>query len=131
LAALTLLLLSIPFPAMALYALLIVAGAAVLGTQAFINAWVSKESPTEVRATALGWSLGIGRLGSVLAPTALGLLVASGGSTSLNFYAIAVPGILGAAVVLLFTARGRSSGAGPSPSETKQNNPVTPDGTTT
>lgn len=129
-AALTLFLLSIPFPTIALYALLIVAGAAVLGTQAFINAWVSKESPTEVRGTALGWSLGIGRLGSVLAPTALGLLVASGGGTSVNFYAIAVPGILGAAVVLLLTAGRRSTGAGRSPSETKQNAPVTPDGTT-
>jgi AAHS family benzoate transporter-like MFS transporter len=130
-AALSLFLLSIPFPTIALYALLIVAGAAVLGTQAFINAWVSKESPTEVRGTALGWSLGIGRLGSVLAPTALGLLVASGAGTSLNFYAIAVPGVLGAAVLLLFTTRRRSTSAGDTLPETEQNTPVTPDGATT
>ena len=101
--------LSIPMPSIGLYAVLIVAGAAALGTQAFINAWVSKASPTEVRATALGWSLGIGRLGSLLAPTALGLLVASGASPEWGFYAIAIPGVIGAVVIVLLTAPSRGN----------------------
>lgn len=98
-------LLSIQWPTPGLYALLIVAGAAVLGTQAFINAWVSKASPTEVCATALGWSLGIGRLGSIIAPAALGLLVAANVETRVNFYVIAIPGVCGAIVVALLTAK--------------------------
>jgi AAHS family benzoate transporter-like MFS transporter len=104
-------LLSIPVPTIALYGLLILAGAGALGTQAFINAWVSKASPTEVRATAIGWSLGIGRLGSVLAPTALGLLVASGASTNGNFYAIAIPGVVGAIVIAVLTLPTRAPAA--------------------
>ncbi|MGP3536452.1 MFS transporter [Microbacterium sp. RD1] len=102
------LLLAIPLPTVALYALLILAGAGALGTQAFINAWVSKASPTSVRGTALGWSLGIGRLGSVLAPTALGILVASGAPVVWSFVAIAAPALVGALVIAVLAPRRRA-----------------------
>jgi MFS transporter, AAHS family, benzoate transport protein len=43
-----------------------------------------------IGAAALGWSLGIGRLGAVSAPTVLGLLVGSALGLGWNFYAIAI-----------------------------------------
>jgi hypothetical protein len=45
--------------------------------------------------------MGIGRLGSVTAPLILGLLVGSALGLSWNFYAIAIPGLIGAALILL------------------------------
>jgi hypothetical protein len=46
-------------------------------------------------ATAMGWTLGFGRLGSMLAPPLLGLIIGAGLSFQWNSYALAVPGILG------------------------------------
>lgn len=111
-AATAIALLSVAFPTLVVYALLILAGAGALGTQAFINAWVSKTSPTHIRATALGWSLGIGRLGSVLAPVALGMVVGSDVDVSWNFYTIAIPGLIGAALIAVLTTRASNGGAG-------------------
>lgn len=57
--------------------------------------------PAGTRATALGWSMGIGRLGSVIAPPLLGILLGSTLGVSWNFYAVAIPGLLGALVIVL------------------------------
>jgi MFS transporter, AAHS family, benzoate transport protein len=80
-------------------------GAGVIATQAFINAYVSEHYPVRMGATALGWSLGIGRLGSVAAPPVLGLLIGSALGLQWNFYAIAIPGLLGAAIIALVPRR--------------------------
>jgi AAHS family benzoate transporter-like MFS transporter len=105
LAAAAVTLLSLRLPVLVLYALVAVGGAGTIGTQAFINAYVSKHYPVAMSATALGWSLGVGRLGSVSAPPVLGLLVGSALGVGWNFYAIAVPGLLGAALILLVPRR--------------------------
>ncbi|WP_143659003.1 aromatic acid/H+ symport family MFS transporter [Streptomyces sp. SA15] len=49
-------------------------------------------------ATALGWTLGFGRIGSMLAPPLLGLIIGAGLALQWNFYALAVPGVIGAAL---------------------------------
>jgi hypothetical protein len=46
-------------------------------TQAFTNASLSEHHPVRMGATALGCSLGIGRLGSMTVPQVLGLLIGS------------------------------------------------------
>ena len=105
LAAIAVTLLSLKLPTLLLYALVGLGGAGTIGTQAFINAYVSKHYPVQMGATALGWSLGIGRLGSVSAPLVLGLLVGSALGVAWNFYAIAIPGLLGAALIALVPRR--------------------------
>jgi MFS transporter, putative metabolite:H+ symporter len=40
--------------------------------------YVGELHPTHMRATAIGWFFGIGRVGSFLAPTIVGLMLASG-----------------------------------------------------
>ncbi len=56
-------------------ALTFLAGFFVFGTQTGINSLASGVYPTASRATGLGWALGIGRLGTVLGPLVIGLMV--------------------------------------------------------
>ncbi|MET1178862.1 hypothetical protein ABG775_13035 [Peribacillus simplex] len=45
------------------------------GTQIVTNAYVSHYYPNEIRSTGVGWALGIGRIGGILAPTFCGVLL--------------------------------------------------------
>jgi len=101
-------LLTISLPTVALYVLVACGGVGVIATQSFILAFVSKVYPVAISATALGWSLGIGRLGSVAAPPVLGLIVGSALAIQWNFWAIAIPGLLGAVAIALIP-RGQSA----------------------
>jgi AAHS family 4-hydroxybenzoate transporter-like MFS transporter len=51
------------------------AGFCVIGGQIGANSLAAKAYPTSIRATGVGWSLGIGRIGSVLGPVIGGLLL--------------------------------------------------------
>jgi len=55
----------------------------------------AKAYPTEIRATGIGWSIGLGRLGAVLGPAAAGYFIAAGLDMSANFYIFAVPMAIG------------------------------------
>ncbi|MBE1463414.1 MFS transporter [Kibdelosporangium phytohabitans] len=74
------------------------AGVGGHGGQILINAFVSKSYPTHWRARALGWSLGIGRLGTIVGPILIGWIVA-GGDPRLGFIVFAVAAVT--ALVLL------------------------------
>ncbi|WP_328348400.1 aromatic acid/H+ symport family MFS transporter [Streptomyces violaceus] len=113
-AALSIYLLSSPAAAWAMYALVAVAGFGTIGTQIMINAYVAMHFPPEVRATALGWTLGIGRLGAVVGPTFGGILLASDLAVEWNFYAFAIPAAVGAFMVFLLPG-GRRAAASVSP----------------
>ncbi|XLM21423.1 aromatic acid/H+ symport family MFS transporter, partial [Chromobacterium piscinae] len=58
-----------------LYGLLFCAGFCVIGVQPAVNALAASAYPTGLRATGVGWSLGIGRIGSVLGPWLGGVLI--------------------------------------------------------
>lgn len=88
-------LLSLKTPIAITYLLIAVAGIGSMGTQNLVNAFVGKYYPTGSRATALGWSLGIGRFGGILAPIVGGQIAVMGVAAAWNFYAFAVAGILG------------------------------------
>ncbi|WP_327747955.1 aromatic acid/H+ symport family MFS transporter [Streptomyces europaeiscabiei] len=90
------LVLSLQLPTGVLYAAVALGGLGAMGTQSFVLAYVSKHYPVGASATAMGWSLGFGRLGSMLAPPLLGLIIGSGLAFQWNFYALAVPGLIGA-----------------------------------
>ena len=47
--------------------------------------------PAAIRTTGMGWALGIGRLGAILAPLTAGLLVDGGSATAQLYYAFALP----------------------------------------
>lgn len=112
-AAVSIFLLSTPSAAPVMYALVAVAGFGTIGTQILVNAYVAMHFPPEVRATALGWTLGIGRLGAIVGPTFGGVLLASGLGTEWNFYAFAIPAAIGALIVVALPGRARSVSISP------------------
>jgi len=47
--------------------------------------------PAAIRTTGMGWAIGIGRIGAILAPLTAGLLVDGGWATAHLYYAFALP----------------------------------------
>ncbi|GAA3785407.1 aromatic acid/H+ symport family MFS transporter [Streptomyces phyllanthi] len=99
LAGVAVILLSLRLPTAVLYVAVALGGVGAMGTQTFVLAYISKYYPVRMGATALGWALGFGRLGSMLAPPLLGLIIGAGLAYQWNFYALAVPGVIGAALI--------------------------------
>jgi AAHS family benzoate transporter-like MFS transporter len=99
LGAVTIFLLSFQLPSLVLYALVALAGVGVHGTQILINGYVATYYPAASRATALGWSLGIGRLGAILGPILGGLLAGSQLGLEWNFYVFAAIPVLGMLII--------------------------------
>jgi AAHS family benzoate transporter-like MFS transporter len=92
----------------ALYALFAVAGYGTIGTQSLINAYVGRYYPAGARATGVGRSLGVGRLGAIVGPVASGLVLDSGLAANWNFYlfaAVALVGLLATTLVPVATRR--------------------------
>jgi AAHS family benzoate transporter-like MFS transporter len=83
-----------------LYVVVAAAGLGSVGTQILLNGYVASYYGPETRASALGWTLGIGRLGAILGPTVGGFLLDSSLGVDWNFYAFAVASVVGAAVVV-------------------------------
>jgi AAHS family benzoate transporter-like MFS transporter len=79
--------------------MLVLAGVGTHGTQCLIIAAVASHYPAHLRGTALGWALGVGRIGAVAAPQVGGLLLAAGLGVNSNFLAFA--GAAAVAAVLL------------------------------
>ncbi|WP_415856121.1 MFS transporter, partial [Sinomonas sp. G460-2] len=59
------------------YGALVIAGVGTHGTQSLVIAAIAARYPNELRGTALGWALGVGRIGAVLAPQLSGLMLAT------------------------------------------------------
>jgi benzoate transport len=59
--------------------------------------------PAEIRTTGMGWAIGIGRIGAILAPVVAGFLVDARWSNAALYYAFAVP--FAVAVVLVYGLR--------------------------
>jgi AAHS family benzoate transporter-like MFS transporter len=98
--ALSLLALKAPLPV--LYFLIAIAGACTIGTQILANACTVQFYPPEVRATGLGWAMGVGRTGAIIGPMLGGVLQASSLPLQANFLIFAIPGLVGAVAVLVF-----------------------------
>src|SRR5205823_14853657 len=63
--------------------------------------------PTALRSTGLGWGLGVGRIGAIIGPLAVGYLLMGGRSATGVFAATAMPMLLGAVAIV---AMGRTYG---------------------
>lgn len=81
------------------YGLLVLAGAGTHGTQCLIIAAVANHYPARLRGTALGWALGVGRIGAVVAPQVGGLLLAAGLGVGANFLAFGIAAALAGALL--------------------------------
>ncbi len=83
-----------------LYIVIFAAGICIVGAQPAINALASTLYPTEIRATGVGWSLGVGRAGAIVGPVVAAQLVALNWSSQTLFLAAAIPAAFSCIVVI-------------------------------
>jgi AAHS family 4-hydroxybenzoate transporter-like MFS transporter len=74
-----------------LFVLLFILGFFLQGGFVGLYSTSAKLYPLEVRATGIGWALGLGRLGAVFGPYTGGMLIAYGANMSFNFIVFAFP----------------------------------------
>ncbi len=105
LAAALMLLLTAPHSPALTSVLVFVAGAMVVGSQSVLWGYVATHYDAEARATALGVTSGIGRLGAAAGPAIGGLLVASGVGLAGNVAVFAAAAVVGALSSVLVPRR--------------------------
>jgi AAHS family 4-hydroxybenzoate transporter-like MFS transporter len=91
-----------------LFAVVTLTGFCVIGGQPAVNALAGSFYPTALRSTGIGWSLGIGRIGSIIGPVLGGQLIHLDWSNSQMFIAVAVPALI-SAVMLYVMANSRTA----------------------
>lgn len=89
--AIALFLLSYNLPTFILYICIAIAGAASIGGQILLLAYMSQFYSSNIRATGLGMALGVGRLGAILGPILCGWLLSLSLPINYNFIALAIP----------------------------------------
>lgn len=77
------------------------AGFCVVGGQIAANAFVGNYYPAAMRATGVGWALGMGRFGSIFGPLIGGVLIGYDMPTPTLFSLFALPALLAAVCLLL------------------------------
>ncbi|MED0982199.1 aromatic acid/H+ symport family MFS transporter [Bacillus paramycoides] len=82
------------------FLLISVIGASSVGLQNMSNAFVSQYYPSSMRSTAVGSTMAFGRLGGVVAPTFVGILLSMHFMPQYNFAAIASAAVLGGIAML-------------------------------
>jgi AAHS family 4-hydroxybenzoate transporter-like MFS transporter len=94
-------------------AVIAVAGFCGVGGQGVANALAAISYPTSMRATGVGWALGIGRAGSIVGPVVGGIALSLGFGLREIFLTAAVPALVAALAIALLgqLLRGRAARA--------------------
>jgi MFS transporter, AAHS family, 4-hydroxybenzoate transporter len=99
---------SVVFVTMAIFA----AGFCIVGGQIAANALAAGFYPTSVRATGVGWALGIGRVGSIVGPLIGGALLTAKWSAASVFAAAAVAALCAALAAFCLSRLAGMGGSG-------------------
>ncbi|GAA1864360.1 aromatic acid/H+ symport family MFS transporter [Pseudonocardia ailaonensis] len=91
--------LSYPLPLVLLYVAVVLAGIGTVGTQILINVLIASRYPVQIRATAIGTALSVGRLGGIVGPLYGSMLLTAGLPLPVLFGAFAAPALVGAVLV--------------------------------
>ncbi|SOC13313.1 AAHS family benzoate transporter-like MFS transporter [Ureibacillus xyleni] len=84
-----------------IYVLVAIAGAATIGAQNIVQAYVSQYYPPYIRSTALGMASGIGRMGGMMGPILGGFLLSISLPIEMNFIVFAIPGVLASIALVI------------------------------
>jgi AAHS family 4-hydroxybenzoate transporter-like MFS transporter len=87
-------------------------GVSINGGQASLNTIAATYYPTAIRATGVGWALGIGRIGSILSPAIGGMLIAAQWSIPSVILANVIPAAIAAVAILSLRHRRAAEMAG-------------------
>jgi len=99
---------SVVFVIMAIFA----AGFCIVGGQIAANALAAAFYPTSLRATGVGWALGIGRVGSIVGPLVGGVLLTMKWSTASVFVAAAAAALCAALAAFSLSRLAGMGGSG-------------------
>ena len=88
-----------------MFVLVAFAGLGGVGTQILVGGFCATHYPQRLSPTALGWSLGVGRIGAMMGPIIGGIIASTALSYQVNFYAFAAVAVLGAIVVSSVSTR--------------------------
>ena len=77
------------------------AGAGCIGGQAAVVMTIAGRYPTAIRALGVGWSLTVGRIGSIISPSLVGIPLANGWTAPQILLLPIVPALIGGVCVLL------------------------------
>jgi MFS transporter, AAHS family, 4-hydroxybenzoate transporter len=86
-------------PVTTVCAVVLLAGVSIVGGQPGINALAASVYPTGLRATGVGWCLGIGRAGSIVGPVIAAQLIARHWTSEELFLIAGVPAALSALLI--------------------------------
>jgi AAHS family 4-hydroxybenzoate transporter-like MFS transporter len=82
-------------------AILVVAGVGVIGAQVGATALASMTYPVTIRATGLGWALGVGRVGSIVGPAIGGIMLATANDPRTVYLGCVLPVVIGMIAIAL------------------------------
>ncbi len=88
--------------------LIVIMGNGVVGGQVALNVLSATIYPTTARATGVGWALGMGRFGGIIAPLVAGELMAAGIAIGRLFWLAIVPALICAGGVTLLRSAVRA-----------------------
>ena len=100
-AAVLLVVLSIQMPSLPLYVAVLATGTFVFSAQVLIYAFVGQVYPASRRATGLGWTAGVGRIGAIVGPIIIGALLTGDRGYPWGFYVFAGVAAIAAMMVLV------------------------------
>jgi AAHS family 4-hydroxybenzoate transporter-like MFS transporter len=92
---------SVPLLALAVFG----AGFGIIGSQNCNSGVAARIYPAAMRATGVGWALGVGRLGSIIGPFVVGYLLSLAVDVPTIFLLSAVPALLAAVAYLMIGRR--------------------------
>lgn len=98
-AALFLALLTVRLPGATIYVMVLLAGIFTFSSQVLVYAYVGQRYPDTARATALGASSGVGRIGAIVGPLLTAPLLVAGLAYPWGFFMFAAVALIGAAGV--------------------------------
>lgn len=107
-AAVALMLISLSPPTAVLYILIAVAGATTLGTQIVLFGYAGAYFAADVRATSVGFTSGVGRLGAITGPILGGTLVGRDIGLGWSFGVFAAVALVGALLTMLAPSTARA-----------------------
>lgn len=94
--AISLIVMSLNPHVVVLFIFMFLSGVGFIGSQILVNGFILTRYPDDMRGPGLAWALSFGRLGAIVGPSLGGWVMTSGLATEWNFYAFAIPAVIGA-----------------------------------
>jgi AAHS family 4-hydroxybenzoate transporter-like MFS transporter len=101
----------VAMPYLLLLAVIFFAGLTIIGSQTGLNGACGKLYPARMRTSGLGWAIGVGRIGSVVAPILGGYLLSIGLPPAQIFLSACFVALVAATATALLALRAAPAGA--------------------